>query len=59
VDEVDPASGRSAAGLVVQQAQAALAQRRRRRLDIVDGVRNLLNPGTLPVEKRRYGRRRA
>ena len=42
VDEVDPAVGRAALGDVVEQPQAALAQRGADRLDVVDPEGQLL-----------------
>src|SRR6266550_120473 len=53
MDEVDPATRRAALRLVVEQAQALGSQRRTDLVDVVDGVRELLDAGPAALEERR------
>src|SRR6478735_5491522 len=53
VDEVDPRVGRATPRLVVQQAQAALAQDCTDRVDVGDPIGHLLDAGALAVEELR------
>ena len=56
VDEVDAAAGRPVLGGVVEQAHAALTQRRRDGVDVGDPVRELLD--ALAVAREELGDRR-
>jgi hypothetical protein len=51
MDEVDPAVGRTASRLFVQQPHALLANRRHGLVDARDPVRDLLDARSLPLEK--------
>jgi hypothetical protein len=53
VDEVDQAAGGATARRVVQQPQAALAQRSARALDVLDRVGELLDTRAIAIEELR------